>query len=386
MQLPTLYYPARYVNGSRCYVEFSYEKAGGSMARVRRYFGRIRDPRARHRQATLYVNLINAKLAEGWRPGDPDVLTNDGVLLYDALHAQLEIKQTFTRKRTMDTYKSRFNIFHQSCCLLFGENLTCRQFREKEARQIMDHLASSRKLSGRTYNNYLVDFKGWFNELVDRGHYDKNPFMRIKPVKEVKPENRTFTTEELNRLVSYTKREQPWYYVACCLCYYCAIRPNEIVSLKRHNFKLDKGIITVPGSISKSGKPRHIIIAEPFKSELVELLDRVPKDHYVIGRGLAPGSVKEWSQRISDHWREHIRIRLGFSSQLEFYGLKDTCAERLLEAGVDIAKIRDHFGHSNIAVTDAYLKQRTEYVDQALAERFPAISFEGNEGSGQQGQ
>lgn len=367
-----MYLPAKYVKGARNYVEFSYTTKSGSTKRVRRYFDRIKNKTERDKLALRFVRVTNERLFNGWRPGVEQ--KPDSVSLYEALAALMDLKQTFTRPRTMQTYKSRLNVFQQLTASLWGEELTCDQFGQGEAVQLMDELARRRKLTGRTYNNYLGDFKSWFNELVDRGHYSKSPFANVRPVKQKEPTNRAFSTSELRALVGYLKENEPYYYMACALCYYCALRPAEICRLQRHDFNLERGVVIVPGEKAKTGKKRFVVIPETFRAELVELLANVPPSWYVFGSGRVPAAVDIYPTRISDHWREVIRPALGFGKDLDFYGLKDTAAERLAAEGVDVAKIRDHFGHTNVAITDAYLKKRVAFVHEELKVSFPAMA------------
>lgn len=342
------------------------------MVRVRKGFDRIKEAKLRDREAMAYARRINLELSEGWRPDKPSKA--DDVDLLEALRGMLAMKATFTRPRTMQTYQSRFKIFEQLVLMQWPEGVSCSSFGISEASKIMDLLVRSRNISGRTYNNYLTDFKGWFNDLIGRGYYKDSPFAGIKPVKEIEKQNRAFSSSELARLVEWTKANDIYYYMACGLCYYCALRPAEIVRLQREDLNLKQGFIDLAGSKAKNGRRRLIPIAEGFRRDLAELLANVPASYYVWGQGRQPSNVPTASTRISDHWRKVIRPALGFSEHLEFYGLKDTAAERLAAAGVDMAAIRDHFGHSSVAITDAYLKKRQGFVNSELARAFPDMT------------
>jgi len=51
--------------------------------------------------------------------------------------------------------------------------------------------------------------------------------------------------------------------------------------------------------------------------------------------------------------------------------LKDTCADRLIEAGFSTKTLMDLFGHSDIATTDHYLRGINTIVDKRLLAEFP---------------
>ena len=65
--------------------------------------------------------------------------------------------------------------------------------------------------------------------------------------------------------------------------------------------------------------------------------------------------------------------RIGLPKEIFFYSLKDTCAERMMEAGYSAQDIRDLFGHSSIAITDNYLKRRNAYQNEKLKKNFPKL-------------
>ena len=149
-----------------------------------------------------------------------------------------------------------------------------------------------------------------------------------------------------------------------------ALRPAEICRLKISDFWLSKGLVVVQGSKSKNKKKRIIPIAKPFLEILKEYFKNLPSGFYICSKGLKPGAVFEHSTRIAEHFRE-IANQLKIPSEVKFYSLKDTAADRLIGHGFSPKTIRDLFGHSSIAVIDAYLKKFRNMIDERLINEFP---------------
>jgi len=66
-----------------------------------------------------------------------------------------------------------------------------------------------------------------------------------------------------------------------------------------------------------------------------------------------------------------IANKLGFPIEVKFYSLKDTAAERLLENGFNAKQIRDLFRHSDLSITDKYVKRISGVYDQKVINEFP---------------
>jgi integrase len=364
------YYPARYVQGKRNYVIFYYN-VGGKMQSFKKHFDRIRSEKHRNRQANEYVSIINRKLSEGWNPLSTDALLN-GCDLMDAIRNMLEVKSVYARSRTMDTYRSRLMVFESALRLHLGENVRCCDLGPRQAAEILDRITIMRQLGARTRNNYLIDLKTWFNDLVSKGFFATNPFAGIKPMPETEPENIVFTDSELRALIEWTRANNYWYFVTCGLCYYGALRPAEIVRLRVADFDFPGSAVTISGNKSKNKKTRIIPLPTDFMVELSEKLGATPNHWHIIGRGLRPGNISEWPQRISDYFRNEIRPALGFHDRLIFYGLKDTAVARILDHGGDIVDARDFCRHDNVSTTNSYYK-RSQAPNRKIHEYLPPL-------------
>ena len=238
------------------------------------------------------------------------------------------------------------------------------------AMTFMNSLITDRKIKGRTWNNYLLDYRTFFNTLVKNNYLAKNPFHTIDKMREQNTNKRPFTDKEVKSYFEYIQKNDYDFYVMSLFIYYLALRPAEICRLKIGDFFLDKGIAIVPASSAKVREQRIIPIATPFLIILKDYFAKYPTGYHVCSQKFCPGEIEIAPTRLAEHFRI-IADHLNIAKDVYFYCLKDTAADRLLDAGFTTKTIRDLFGHSNIAVTDKYLKKIRTSIDRKLIDQFP---------------
>lgn len=367
--------PYRYAQRSqgttRDYVFFSaIDPAKGEMRRKRIYIGHITGQKTRDRHAKKLIEHINNMLDAGKNPFVDQENTKKYTTIDKALTFVIDFKNLYIRKRTQHSFDSRMKILRE---WLSKKNFLQKfifEFTEDIALAYMNDLISQRDISGRTFNNYLLDYRTFFNTLVKNKFITSNPFHAVGKIPEQETDKRPFRDEEATRYFGFTEKNDFDFYVISLYCYYLALRPAEICRLKISDFWLDKGVVVVPGSKSKNKKKRIVPIAVPFLKVLKDHFKLLPSGYYICSKGLRPGDVFEHSTRIAEHFRA-IAIRLNIPSEVKFYCLKDTAADRLIEAGFSTKTIRDLFGHSSVAETDAYLKKFRGTIDEKLINNFP---------------
>ena len=367
--------PYRYAQRSqgttRDYVFFSaIDPAKGEMRRKRYYIDHISDKRLRDRHAKKLIEHINNLLDAGKNPFVDDDNSKKYTSIDNGLKFVIEFKNLYIRKRTQHAFDSRIKILREWLTKKKMLDSYLYEFTEDVALTYMNDLIVQRKISGRTYNNYLLDYRTFFNTLIKNKYITNNPFHAVSKMPEQETDKRAFREEEANRYFEYLKDFDYDFYVISLYCYYLALRPAEICRLKISDFWLSKGIVVVPASKSKNKKKRIVPIAAPFLELLKDYYSNLPVDYYICSKGLCPGTTFEHSTRIAEHFRE-IANQMQIPVEVKFYSLKDTAADRLLESGFTSKTIRDLFGHSSIAATDAYLKKIRNTIDKKLINNFP---------------
>jgi len=368
------YKPAKlYKAGTRLYIGFYIvDPSTGKLIRRRSYVNHIEDPVLRNRYVSDAIKKINEKLREGWNPLITDQSGKIFTRFVEVLDEIFEYKKAILRRRSVHTYSSRVKTIKEWLDKIGKGKILVYEFNEQMAGDLMDYLIKEKKIHGINYNNYIIDFRALFNGMVQKGYIKSNPFKTIVRLPEQSKFKQPFDRDQSETYVNYLKENDYDFFIISGYTYYCALRPNEIVQLRVKNINLEKQFIEVPAEIGKSRKQRRVVISDEFLQELEPYIEKFPSDYYICSAGMKPGKTKIYPTRIAEHFRE-IADRIGLPKEIFFYSLKDTCAERMMEAGYSAQDIRDLFGHSSIAITDNYLKRRNPHQNEKLKKNFPKL-------------
>lgn len=342
--------------GKRWYIYFrALNPSSGKLERKRLYVDRVKDLKLRDRFARKICNKINDKLDQGWNPFIAEKENRQYTDIRKAFDYLLLYKGSYLSKRGLDTYKSRIGIFLEYLKIKKLDHIFIFEFSDHHAIKFFEYLMIERKLIGRTYNNYLLDFRTFFKFFVKHRYIVENPFMCVDELRETEKEKQPFSIEEATKYRDYCLKHEPEFYVISGLCYYCALRPVEITRLKVGNIDQQSMSIKLPGSSTKNKRNRIVPVADVFWPLLSSFIEGQSSGTYVCSTSFVPGNNKIAPTRIADKFRLIAR-KIGIPENVKFYSLKDTAAERLDQNNVGLKTIRDLFGHSNIAVTDAYMR------------------------------
>ncbi len=360
--------------GSRMYVYF-YAKnpETAKLQRKRIYLNHIKSKANRQRMAKKLCQTINAKLDQGWNPFIDNSNNNKKyTLITEALNFAFEYKKKYIRKRSIPNYRQRIEVLKEYLKANNMHNNYIFNFTSDMAVNFMNSLIMTRDITPRTYNNYLIDYRSFFNLLVKNNYLVKNPFHNVSKLPETEAQKQPFTEEALTKYVNYVKQHDYDFYIISCYTYYCALRPQEICRLHVENINLEKGFIHITPNVSKNKKSAVIPIAKCFLQELKKYLNNIPRSYYICGQGLKPSEHYTFPTRIAERFRPYAD-NLGIPKKVRFYSLKDKAAERLLHNNFDVKIIRDLFRHHNISVTNNYLKSFNNMIDKRLINEFPEI-------------
>ena len=359
--------------GKKWYVHYMViNPASGKLARKRIYLQHIKDAKLRDRYARKLCNKINDKLDQGWNPFITEKSNKQYTEIRKAFDYLLVFKGSYLSKRGIDTYKSRIGVFLEWLKKQKMDNVFVFEFKDSHAIAFFDYLLLERKLSGRTFNNYLLDFRTFFNFFIKQRYASENPFVAVSELPETEKEKQPFTQEEATLYRDYCVEHEQAFYVISGLCYYCGLRPVEITRLRVGQVDRANRLVKLPGTSTKSKKNRTVPIPDVFWPLLEKFIDNANAKDYVCGSGYAPNAQPIAATRIADKFRAIAR-RIGLPEYVKFYGLKDTAAERLDQSQVGLKTIRDLFGHQNIATTDAYMRGFRNRELEGLRTTFPPL-------------
>lgn len=178
------------------------------------------------------------------------------------------------------------------------------------------------------------------------------------------------------------------------------MRQGEMLALRFRDVDLPRGLITLRGQTTKSGKSRLVPISTARLREVLGWLrtdadgQAKPDDALVfsneVGEPLrlfhrtwqtlvlrAHGHTATWAARLnyqglSDESQDAFR-----AINLRWHDLRHEYASRLVEQGVPLAQVRDLLGHASITTTERYDNQTLENLQLAVRKLERGHAFAG---------
>ncbi|MDF2449393.1 MAG: hypothetical protein K0R26_1897 [Bacteroidota bacterium] len=359
---------------ARWFVEYKYKHPEtGKFVKFREWISaKITTRSGRYQKATALKASINLKLKSGFSPFEA---VERQRTLKDCITSVLELKAVTCGKRAKITYKSIGGLFLN---WIEKNNLSTvkpEEINKALAQRFLDYLLIDKKVSNRTYNNYLVCLRTIFEVLLEREAIDFNVWKKLKKLKVKEADITAFTAAECKRVAEIVPVVNYQLYAAAMLIYYCYLRPAEIVRLKIQDLDLVKGQILVKASQSKNGCNQVVIMHQ----ELIKIIEKMnlnafPSDYYVFGTSklLKPGPREIAPTRIADAWREQFKKPYGFTKNI--YDLKPTGNGAALDSGIDTRDIQLQNRHHSLDQTQRYLNKFRNKPGNVFREKMPVFN------------
>ncbi len=373
------FYPPRLVEGKVWYIVFYVlNPLTDKLKRIRIKFNRIRNKSQRRMLARELMRQLNYKLGTGWNPLISGTEKKSYTPLTIALDDYLTVKGKESEENSMREYRSLAKFLRNFLVdFHLPEQLPVNQFSEDIAADLIEALKLS-DIGPQTYNNYLRRLKTLWNWFIEYKYAKQNPFLGFKryPKKSYQKTRTTLTKEERQALFYLLEKENNNYLCICLLCYYCFMRPKEIVLLRVKHIDLEKQCVFVPGEIAKNDKDSVRTIpdaAMPFFRQL-PLSGAEPEDFLFSWSNdwqFRPGATQCISRYLARYWNDFVRKRLGWGLEKQFYSLKDTGMTDM--AGyLALPLVQGQADHSSLAITSIYIQKKMEVSEQirTLAKKF----------------
>lgn len=228
--------------------------------------------------------------------------------------------------------------------------------------QVTDFIAARRKkVVTKTVNKDLRTIRAFIRWLAERRYLETVP--RIKLLREDQQIPVAIPTEHRVKIraaieqVPYLCLGAAWWqdYLACLEA--TGARRNEVRDLTWGNVDLDRAMMTITATTSKSRRDRVV----PIPPELVERL--AARRESVTGSRVFPYRFTSPRQLHSD-W-DRIRKQADLSYRLKDY--RSTCGSDLAAAGVPTAVVQNWLGHANISTTAKYYTDTRPALRKALS-------------------
>ncbi|MDU1904551.1 MAG: tyrosine-type recombinase/integrase [Dysgonomonas sp.] len=335
----------------------------GQLIKKRLRFEKIRkrqgsDSKAR-KFAKIYCSAINEKLESGWNPYIEGKKVKTFHKLLDAFKAflnekEIDMKNGVFRYDSMRSYCSHIDIFSKWLQREGLDGILVGGFTKEHANRYLDYIYLEKKLSSRTWNNYLSFTRSLWNWLIEKDYCSENPFLKIKPKAETEKKRIIITNEWTSKIIEYFRKTDPGMELVCGLIYNSFMRPLEICRTKISDIRLSQGGIYLPGTITKNGKARWCLLPPHLIEFIINMgIDKYPEDYYLISTGLKPGTKQLTTRKLDKIWHK-MREAIYLPKNMQLYSLRDTGITDLKKAGHSNLFISSITGHLNSDEIETY--------------------------------
>jgi integrase len=182
-----------------------------------------------------------------------------------------------------------------------------------------------------------------------------------------------FQDDDLEKILTSIREEDPQLYLAALLQYFCFIRPgSELLTLKVKQINFQKHNVFIPKDVAKRRTERIMDIPQQLYDILVEHgISRLNKEMYVIGPTGRPGFKMIGPNTLRERFNK-FRDRLHMTKDYKWYSFKHTGAGKLLESGASIVELMRQLGHTDITSTYHYIKRHFGERSEHVLNRFPS--------------
>lgn len=193
----------------------------------------------------------------------------------------------------------------------------------------------------------LRALKAVFSYAVKKGYLHENIAKAVKQDKPTRKLFRNLTFEEIDNLLSASKKHGPAFYPFFATAYYAGLREGELIYLQPSDIDYNERYVYVrskPENLIKDHQERKI----PLNTKLADILRSLT----AAGKWLF--GTKDDKPRKNNLNRELKRV--GKTAKINTTGLcvqalRETFGSHLRRRRVDIALISQYMGHSSIDVT-----------------------------------
>lgn len=374
------YIPARLTEGREWFISYYVlYPPTGELRRKKVKLNRISSITERRKIARKLMIEINEKLHQGWNPFVENAAPKSFHKLQDAIKTYLEVQQKELEQRSIKSYTSFVNTLYLYMEKIgASQDIFVYQFDRNVASDLMLAIKRNPKVSPRTYNNYLMFFKSLFNWMKSYNYVSANPFEAIRPIskKFTKAHRQLFSPEMRAQLKEYLERENPRYFIACLLCYYCFLRPIEISWLRVGDINFKTQTVRVRAEHAKNDNDSFRTIPDVMIPYLLDMDWSIPSDHYLFS-GDKKGcffSGKEHLEPIyiAKYWIK-VREHFGWPKEVQFYNLKHTGITNMLADGVAPNYVQGQADHHSLAMTTIYAATQTPQSQSDIQKKASAF-------------
>lgn len=380
------------------YVEYSArDPRSGEMKRFRRsdIFNCVDSKTERHAIADNLIAELTTKLQGGWTPFESEKVIYEDSLTYHSaarmygrkklsnlrinmlINEFIDYKRPLLRKKSLQTYTAKLRQFNMYIEINHLAEYDISAIQTEQIEGFLRYIAEKLGLCRVTLAKNKQIIYSFFEYLRKKKYYlDPNPVIDI-PLPGKIEDHAPYSIPKNERTIlakaMQEKDRQLW--LACCIQYYCALRPGQEVRLLRiRDINIEMGCITVRSDSAKSKRTDTVDMPEQLMEEFVfQRIDMFNPDWYVFGTNGQPGEKPLGVNTLGNHFRK-IRDELGLSKRYTYYSWKHSGAEELADAGASPWEIQAHLRHRSVETTEKYTRKRFGQRNEKFKNNFPDIA------------
>lgn len=265
-------------------------------------------------------------------------------VLSEVLLNLLDLTGTDKSSSTLRSYRLAIKNFVELIGEIPVENITPEHTNLFKAKRQL-HVAAS------SVNVDLRSLKAIFSVLEQWERIPKNPFRKVKLVREPEKEMRYLTEAEFKSVTENISNRTLFTIVHCA--YYTGARIGEILNLTWDCIHFEDSYLTIRNHkdfTTKSKRIRDVSLHPELKILLQQHYERTNSSEYVFTN---KSGRRYRGDTISKMFKKVCR-KAGLDESVHFHGLRHTCASRLVQKGAPIYAVSKILGHSSVKVTERY--------------------------------
>jgi integrase len=370
------------------YVNYTFN---GKQYRIKGDINRIKDYRDKSYAAEVLLQSIKDDLKNGFNPSSPEAfiaqIANENISLTDAIVKYIEELETYARRKTISSYKSKLHYLNEAFPEKLVKSFTSTEIEKyihgkihsnKPAKLFINgnsiELKKSIQWTSHTVRSAKGVFRAFFQWCIKNSYYHgSNPVSKIEAKKirsEVAPKPRhiPFTKEDISVLMAYLdKHDKPTAFFARFINSTC-LRPGEICKLRLKDIDLAKKLITVPLDTTKNTKKTSVDIIDIESNlcrEIIKLkVEEYPSDYFLTSTSDSIiGPVSLGSNIPYKRFTKALKALRLDEKGYTLYSFKHYSNIQRFHSGWNVAEIMKANRHSSISMTERYLKYINNETD-----------------------
>jgi integrase len=318
---------------------------------------RLGDAVAR-KEARKYCIAINRELEKGWNPYLAGKNVKSFYKLVDVLDTYLKFKEQDLANGvfsvdSMRSYRSQVSMLKEHLKKTGNRDIHSGRFSGGMAISYLDYVYIGKKLSPRSYNNYVRTLRTVWNWFIEKNYCTENPFQCIKPKPEKEKERTVITPEWDKKILEYCRKRNPPLEIVCGLVYNSFMRPAEICRTQIRDIDFDRSAIFLPAAKTKTKTSRWCLLPPWLLEMLKKHVAQASPGDYLISAELQTGKNQICTRRLDKHW-VRMRERINLPMSMKLYSYRDTGITDLKRQGHSNLFISTITGHKNSEEIETY--------------------------------